>query len=225
MVERPEPHFRRALGHFCTGVTVIAAMGDEEPVGFACQSFAALSLDPPLVLFCPGKSSRTWPVIEAAGGVLRQRPGARPARRERGVRPGRRRQVRRGGLVARAVGRADPRRRAHLDRLHRRAASSTAATTGSSSAGCARSADPADERPLLFYRGAYAATEKPEPTPGHPRQPDHLVARRRLVLTPAARLSRRQQPARPTRSAQSAVPRPARTSYQLGERLVVKQSS
>ncbi|MDP9117656.1 MAG: flavin reductase family protein [Actinomycetota bacterium] len=60
-------HFRRALGHFCTGVTVIAATDGTEPVGFACQSFAALSLDPPLVLFCPGKSSRTWPRIQAAG--------------------------------------------------------------------------------------------------------------------------------------------------------------
>src|SRR5712691_6295329 len=60
--------FRKALGHFCTGVTVVAAVGaDGEPIGFACQSFAALSLDPPLVLFCPGKSSRTWPQIEAAG--------------------------------------------------------------------------------------------------------------------------------------------------------------
>ena len=59
--------FRRTLGHFCTGVTVIAAAADDGPVGFACQSFAALSLDPPLVLFCPGKSSRTWPLIEAAG--------------------------------------------------------------------------------------------------------------------------------------------------------------
>ena len=37
------------------------------PVGFACQSFAALSLDPPLVLFCPGSTSRTWPRIERAG--------------------------------------------------------------------------------------------------------------------------------------------------------------
>jgi len=60
--------FRRTLSNFCTGVTVIAAMGpDEEPAGFACQSFSALSLEPPLVLFCPTKTSRTWPSIQAAG--------------------------------------------------------------------------------------------------------------------------------------------------------------
>ena len=36
-------------------------------MGFACQSFAALSLDPPLVLFCPTKVSRSWQAIEASG--------------------------------------------------------------------------------------------------------------------------------------------------------------
>jgi 3-hydroxy-9,10-secoandrosta-1,3,5(10)-triene-9,17-dione monooxygenase reductase component len=36
-------------------------------VGFACQSFAALSLEPPLVLFCPTKASRSWAAIEASG--------------------------------------------------------------------------------------------------------------------------------------------------------------
>ncbi|MGH3435670.1 MAG: 3-hydroxy-9,10-secoandrosta-1,3,5(10)-triene-9,17-dione monooxygenase reductase subunit [Sciscionella sp.] len=59
--------FRQALGHFCTGVTIITAMADGVPVGFACQSFSSLSLDPPLVLFCPSRSSRTWHVIERAG--------------------------------------------------------------------------------------------------------------------------------------------------------------
>ncbi|ASR35435.1 monooxygenase [Prauserella marina] len=60
--------FRSVLGHFCTGVTIVTAADDEgRPAGFACQSFAALSLDPPLVLFCPAKGSRTWPLIERIG--------------------------------------------------------------------------------------------------------------------------------------------------------------
>jgi 3-hydroxy-9,10-secoandrosta-1,3,5(10)-triene-9,17-dione monooxygenase reductase component len=59
--------FRRTLGHFCTGVTVVTTSLDGVPAGFACQSFAAVSLDPPLVLFCPAKQSRTWPAIEQAG--------------------------------------------------------------------------------------------------------------------------------------------------------------
>lgn len=59
--------FRTTLGHFCTGVTVVSAMDGDTPVGFACQSFSALSLDPPLVLFSPACTSRTWPAIERAG--------------------------------------------------------------------------------------------------------------------------------------------------------------
>jgi 3-hydroxy-9,10-secoandrosta-1,3,5(10)-triene-9,17-dione monooxygenase reductase component len=59
--------FRQVLGHFCTGVTVITAAENGRPAGFACQAFAALSLDPPLVMFCPSRSSGTWPVIAGAG--------------------------------------------------------------------------------------------------------------------------------------------------------------
>ncbi|MGH3561148.1 MAG: 3-hydroxy-9,10-secoandrosta-1,3,5(10)-triene-9,17-dione monooxygenase reductase subunit [Mycobacterium sp.] len=57
--------FRNVLGQFCTGITIITTMSDGVPVGFACQSFAALSLEPPLVLFCPTKVSRSWQAIEA----------------------------------------------------------------------------------------------------------------------------------------------------------------
>lgn len=59
--------FRHVLGHFCTGVTVITATDADGPAGFTCQSFTALSLDPPLVLFCPAKTSGTWRRIECAG--------------------------------------------------------------------------------------------------------------------------------------------------------------
>jgi 3-hydroxy-9,10-secoandrosta-1,3,5(10)-triene-9,17-dione monooxygenase reductase component len=59
--------FRQVLGRFCTGVTVITAMDGGRPVGFSCQAFAALSLDPPMVLFCPARTSATWRAIERAG--------------------------------------------------------------------------------------------------------------------------------------------------------------
>lgn len=60
--------YRQSLGHFATGVTVVTSLdADGVPVGFACQAFAALSLEPPLVLFCPSRSSSTWPHIERSG--------------------------------------------------------------------------------------------------------------------------------------------------------------
>ena len=60
-------HFRDVLGAFCTGVTVVTAMSNDEPVGMTCQSFSSVSLSPPLVLFCPAKTSRAWPLMQRAG--------------------------------------------------------------------------------------------------------------------------------------------------------------
>ncbi|MEU8680698.1 flavin reductase family protein [Streptomyces sp. NPDC048611] len=59
--------FRSVLGHFASGVTVITAPGEPGPAGFACQSFASLSLDPPLVTFMVARTSTTWPRIARAG--------------------------------------------------------------------------------------------------------------------------------------------------------------
>ena len=66
-VETTDAAYRHVLGHFCTGVTVITGADGGRPAGFACQAFAALSLTPPLVLFCPSASSRTWPAIANSG--------------------------------------------------------------------------------------------------------------------------------------------------------------
>ena len=58
--------FRKVLGHFPTGVTVITAEVEGTPVGFTIGSFTSVSLDPPLVGFLPGKTSTTWPDIQRA---------------------------------------------------------------------------------------------------------------------------------------------------------------
>ncbi|MEV6320615.1 flavin reductase family protein [Nocardia sp. NPDC051787] len=59
--------FKAVLGRFCTGVTVIAARSGDGPIGFTCQSFSALSLEPPAVCFCPARTSTSWPRIRAVG--------------------------------------------------------------------------------------------------------------------------------------------------------------
>jgi 3-hydroxy-9,10-secoandrosta-1,3,5(10)-triene-9,17-dione monooxygenase reductase component len=64
----PTPlELRAALGLFASGVTIITGLDSGEAVGFACQSFASLSLDPPLVLFCADHTGRTWPRIRKTG--------------------------------------------------------------------------------------------------------------------------------------------------------------
>jgi len=49
---------REVMGHFATGVTVVTAMHGSQPVGFTCQSFLSLSLDPPLIAIAPSRRQR-----------------------------------------------------------------------------------------------------------------------------------------------------------------------
>ncbi|GAB2680940.1 flavin reductase family protein [Nocardia goodfellowii] len=59
--------FKAVLGRFCTGVTAVTALDAEQPLGFACQSFSALSLDPLAVAIFPARTSTTWPRIREIG--------------------------------------------------------------------------------------------------------------------------------------------------------------
>jgi flavin reductase (DIM6/NTAB) family NADH-FMN oxidoreductase RutF len=59
--------FREVLGHFATGITIVTADEDGEAVGFTCQAFTSLSMEPPLVALAPAKSSTSWPRIAKAG--------------------------------------------------------------------------------------------------------------------------------------------------------------
>ncbi len=59
--------FRRALGNFATGVTVITAQNSQgEKVGITANSFNSVSLDPPLVLWSLVKDSGSFTVFESA---------------------------------------------------------------------------------------------------------------------------------------------------------------
>jgi flavin reductase (DIM6/NTAB) family NADH-FMN oxidoreductase RutF len=56
--------FRRACGHFLSGVTVVTARAaDGSPVGITVNSFTSVSLDPPLILVCVDKRSGSFAVL------------------------------------------------------------------------------------------------------------------------------------------------------------------
>ena len=59
--------FREVLGHFASGITVIASHIDDEPIGFTCQSFYSVSMSPPLVSFSVMSSSASYPRIRQSG--------------------------------------------------------------------------------------------------------------------------------------------------------------
>ncbi|RDI49427.1 flavin reductase family protein [Nocardia mexicana] len=59
--------FREVMGHFPTGVAIVTTLRDGVPSGMAANSFVSVSLDPPLVSFCPAAGSATWHDIRATG--------------------------------------------------------------------------------------------------------------------------------------------------------------
>ncbi|PJG50317.1 flavin reductase [Bradyrhizobium forestalis] len=60
-------HFRRMLGYYASGITVVCGLDSGEPLGFTCQSFHSVSLNPPLVSLSIMSTSKTWPRIRATG--------------------------------------------------------------------------------------------------------------------------------------------------------------
>lgn len=59
---------RQTMGQFVTGVTVIATEVDGEIRAMTVNAFTSLSLDPPLVLFCASKTSKTGQLVHAIAG-------------------------------------------------------------------------------------------------------------------------------------------------------------
>ena len=63
--------FRRAVGHFATGVTVVTSVRpDGEPVGTTANAVSSLSLDPPLILVCFDRNSLTLEAIRSHGAFV-----------------------------------------------------------------------------------------------------------------------------------------------------------
>lgn len=72
MIEVIEPFdraaFRRVMGQFVTGVTVITVQHGDHIHGMTANAFTSVSLDPPLVLFCVAKTARMAALISEAPG-------------------------------------------------------------------------------------------------------------------------------------------------------------
>ena len=62
-------NFRRTLGSFASGVTIVTSVDPEttNPVGVTVSAFSSVSMDPPLVLFCLNNRSTSLAAIKANG--------------------------------------------------------------------------------------------------------------------------------------------------------------
>jgi 3-hydroxy-9,10-secoandrosta-1,3,5(10)-triene-9,17-dione monooxygenase reductase component len=59
--------FKDAMSRFTTGVAIVAGLEEGEPVGFTCQSFVSLSIEPPFVAVAAARTSTSWPRIARSG--------------------------------------------------------------------------------------------------------------------------------------------------------------
>lgn len=62
-------HYKEVVGHYATGVVVITAATPAGPVGFTCQTFGSLSLEPILGFFAVRSASQSWAHVRSAGDV------------------------------------------------------------------------------------------------------------------------------------------------------------
>lgn len=59
--------FRQAMRRFPTGVTIVTTLLDGTPKGFTANAFTSVSAEPPTILICVNRGSRTHPLISQAG--------------------------------------------------------------------------------------------------------------------------------------------------------------
>lgn len=60
--------FRKVLGHFASGVTIITTTdGDGRPTGLTASAFTSVSLEPPLILVCVAHKSQSYPAMLERG--------------------------------------------------------------------------------------------------------------------------------------------------------------
>ena len=62
--------FRKAMSAVPTGVTVVTAMGDENPSGMTANAVVSLSASPPMMLACLDREARTLGSVRASGRFL-----------------------------------------------------------------------------------------------------------------------------------------------------------
>jgi len=78
--------FRRVMGHFATGVTVVTTLrSDGSPCGLTASAVCSVSLDPTMILICVDREADTHDCIDQRGifavNVLPENPGETLARR------------------------------------------------------------------------------------------------------------------------------------------------
>lgn len=152
--------FRRVMGHFPTGVTIVTTRDEEGgPCGLTVNAFTSVSLDPTLVLVCIERDADSHGCIERAGffavNVLEEAKGESLSRRFAtwGV------EDKFVGLAFNEGATGAPLLEVALAWVECRVAQRVAAGDHTVFIGEVVSADAHEGRPLVYYRGGYGRYE------------------------------------------------------------------
>jgi flavin reductase (DIM6/NTAB) family NADH-FMN oxidoreductase RutF len=147
--------FKRVLGSWASGVTIVTSRYGELQHGMTASAFASVSADPPQILICANRESNTHAVIEcsrcfsvsilAAGQEELSNLFADKSRED----------VRFDGLVCATGATGCPRIPGALAHLDCRVAQAVPAGTHVIYVGLIEAASVHDAVPLAFYRGRY----------------------------------------------------------------------
>lgn len=162
MPVRPEL-FRRVMGSFATGVTIVTTAADGELAGMTVNSLTSVSLEPPLVLFCADHRTRTCRAVEASGvfavNILPQE--LRPIS-DVFASQGRSEAERFGCIGHRASASGAPILEGNMGWLECRVRQAVAAGDHTIFIGEVLSAGAGEGDPLLYFRGRYAKLAFPD---------------------------------------------------------------
>jgi 3-hydroxy-9,10-secoandrosta-1,3,5(10)-triene-9,17-dione monooxygenase reductase component len=167
MGDDPEDHarrFRRALGAFATGVTIVTTRDAEgRDIGLTANSFNSVSLDPPMVLWSLAKNARSLPVFLAASHFAVHVLAA--DQEELSLRFATRGSEKFGGLDLERGASQVPLLRGCSARFQCRTAFRHEGGDHVIFVGAVETFDQSDRTPLVFHGGRYALAVQKEPVP------------------------------------------------------------
>lgn len=150
--------FRRVMGHFATGVTVVTTLeADGRPCGLTANAVSSVSLEPRLILVCVDRTADSHDCIRASGvfavNVLGEDGGEGETLSRRFAGPGQADKFE--GVAYGARGTGAPVLDAALAWLDCRVAEAVAAGDHTIFIGEVVAADAREGAPLVYYRGGY----------------------------------------------------------------------
>lgn len=152
--------FRRVMGHFATGVTIVTTRdAGGRPCGLTANAFCSVSLDPALVLVCVERTADTHGCIEATGmfavSVLGAARGETLSRRFSTMPPG----LKFEGVAHREERTGAPVLEAAIAWVDCRLWRATPAGDHTIFLGEVLAGDAGEGKPLVYYRGGYGGFE------------------------------------------------------------------